>query len=81
MLLVGHFAMLSGRFRVALGEYLRAYASCRNEPQISLFIGISLLSILTSLSLSLSLSLSCSGSLSLSLSLSLSCSGSLYCSR
>ncbi len=39
MLLVGHYAMMSSRYQLALDQYLRAYAIVPQSPLTSLFIG------------------------------------------
>mmetsp|Transcript_7133 Transcript_7133/g.11257 ORF Transcript_7133/g.11257 Transcript_7133/m.11257 type:complete len:971 (-) Transcript_7133:169-3081(-) len=40
MILVGHHCLMSGFFRLALGEYFRAYPSVPNDPVINLCIGL-----------------------------------------
>eukprot|EP00123_Amoebidium_parasiticum_P006302 comp17287_c0_seq1/m.16404 comp17287_c0_seq1/g.16404 ORF comp17287_c0_seq1/g.16404 comp17287_c0_seq1/m.16404 type:complete len:997 (-) comp17287_c0_seq1:391-3381(-) len=43
MLLYAHYFLLTGSYRVALAEYLRAYKQLPDEPCVNLFVGVALL--------------------------------------
>lgn len=45
MLLIGHNKTLSGVYKMALGEYFRAFKSLPNEPLIALCIGVNYLNL------------------------------------
>lgn len=45
MILVGHSCAMSGSYRLALGEYFKAYREFPNDPMLNLCIGLSYLNL------------------------------------